>query len=213
MKKSVIAIALGVTATLAVVATSSAQQVLFDNYGAVPYFPVVYSTHANQLPAADAALVGQGVNNTFDVELGYFIGSGNASSTFTLVPSSITPINIALVAANNDPNDTHAASTGFFQGPAVTVAGYTSGAVTFEMLAWETAGPGAEAAFGASPGGLQGSLVWVEPSIPASGLPAGNFTALPGDLVVSSPVPEPTTLALAGLAGLASLVAFRRKNA
>jgi len=48
--------------------------------------------------------------------------------------------------------------------------------------------------------------------VPQAVLVAGFMNGGPTELTLS-PVPEPTTLALAGLGGLASLVALRRKQA
>jgi hypothetical protein len=48
--------------------------------------------------------------------------------------------------------------------------------------------------------------------VPQSVEVAGFMAGGPSELTLTA-VPEPTTLALAGLGGLASLVALRRKNA
>jgi hypothetical protein len=48
--------------------------------------------------------------------------------------------------------------------------------------------------------------------IAASGLPLGNSGNWSIDNVVIASAPEPTTLALAGLGGLAALVAVRRRK-
>jgi len=183
MKRKVLATVLGAVGVLGLAASSYGQgSVAFDNYGAVPYHPVVYS--------GTAALAGANVS----VELGYALGAGQTTG-FTLLPTSITAIN--------------AATPGYFQGPAVVIPGYVSGAVTFEILGWTTTGGTdfANAAYST----LLSPYIWTEPSISALPSPAGFFTALPGNIVLT-PTPEPTTLALAGLGGLASLVAFRRKQ-
>jgi hypothetical protein len=121
-------------------------------------------------------------------ELGYALGT--TTTGFTLIPSSTTEVN--------------SATPGYFQGGIVLIPGYTSGPVSFEILSWVGTSY-ASATY-------TGSINWTEPSIAVSPARAGFFSHLPGDIVLT-PTPEPTTLALAGLGGLASLVAFRRKNA
>jgi len=96
---------------------------------------------------------------------------------------------------------------GYFQGPAVVIPGYVSGAVTFEILAYST--DGLWSSLSAQTG--NSTYIFTEASIQALPSPAGGFTALSGPIILT-PTPEPTTLALAGLGGLASLVAFRRKQ-
>jgi hypothetical protein len=167
----------------------------FNNYAAVPYYAVKYGTQGQGIPAL---LAGTAAGPEVSVELGYEYGT---QTSFTLVPSSVTPI--SSVYSQPD-NGVLPAIGGWFIGPTVTIAGYASGAVQFEILA--TANSGAAA-------GDTGKLVWTEPaSAIATGLSSpGEFTAMPGDVVIVG-VPEPTTLAFAGL-GLAALVVSRRKKA
>ena len=181
-------------------ATSYGQgYISFQNYASTPYYAVVYGSQAQGIPAG---LANTGAGPEVSVELGYEFGT---QTSFTLVPSSVTPMNPALQQGDNTPAPPAPAIGGWFIGPTVTIAGYSSGNVEFEMLA--TANSGAAA-------GATGSLVWTEPaSAIATGISSpGEFTALPGDTVLTLPVPEPTTLALAGL-GLAALVVSRRKKA
>jgi hypothetical protein len=193
MKRKALAAVLGAAGLVGFAVSSHAQgSVLFDNYGSSPYYPVVYGSTGQ---GVSAPLAGTGALGDVSVELGYFLGTFTGSSTFTLIPSSIVPINPNLAEA---PNGVGNSTTGYFQGGAVTIPGYSSGPVSFEILAFNA--------------GYSGVEQWVEPSIAGAGLPANNFTALPGPIVLT-PTPEPTTLALAGLGGLASLVALRRKQA
>jgi hypothetical protein len=101
----------------------------------------------------------------------------------------------------------------------ITIPGWTAagGAPTFEVVAFNGSTYANSTIRGRSGSFLQGSsLVAVGSSSPVPNLgdtasgsgPGGTF---PSFYVTS--VPEPTTLALAGLGGLASLVAFRRKQA
>jgi hypothetical protein len=204
MKRKVLAKMIGAGSVLGLAVSVQAQQVAFDNYDASPYYQVRYTSTASLAPAG---LAGASAGANVDVELGYALGA-NQVSGFTLVPSSITAINPALGVADNGVGPV---VHGWFQGPAVTVNGYSSGAVTFEILAWVASGTGAGGGTYAN-SGYNGSLIWTEASIPGSGLPAGDFKALTGDTILVATVPEPTTLALAGLAGLVSLVAYRRKQ-
>jgi hypothetical protein len=187
MKKQVLASVLGTASLLVLTASSYGQgSVFFDNYDVTPYYPVTYSGSGN--------LAGSDVS----VELGYALGA-NQTTGFTLLPTSITALN--------------AATPGYFEGPIVTIPDYVSGPVTFEILGWTTTGGTtfANAAFNT----IGSPYTWTEASIPANPSPAGSFAALPGNinLTPTTVVPEPTTLALAGLGGLASLMAMRRKKA
>jgi hypothetical protein len=183
MKRTVLTSVLGAACLLGLAASSYGQgSVFFDNYDSTPYFPVKYS---------NGTLAGANVS----VELGYALGAGQTTG-FTLIPGSITSINPALLTG------------GYFQGPIVSIPTYVSGAITFEILGsssdglWSNIVPGNPSL---------STYIWTEASIPGAGLPAGDFAGLTGPIVLV-PTPEPTTLALAGLGGLASLVAFRRKQ-
>jgi len=189
MKNNIISAIIGAAGLAGFTATSFGQgEIIFDNYDSTPYYPIVYG-------AGTGALQGTFAQGNVSVELGYALGTHPDlpwyGGGFTFIPSSVTSVNPA--------------TPGYFQGPIVNIPGYVSGPVTFIILAWTTNG-------GTTfPNALYATtLTWVEPSIATLPSPAGVFTALPGEIVFE--VPEPTTLALAGLGGLASLVAFRRKQ-
>jgi PEP-CTERM motif len=100
------------------------------------------------------------------------------------------------------------ATPGFFEGPLVTIPDYTSGPVTFEILAWTQ-----DYHYDNLDGfGFSSFYIWTEPSIAPVPEPAGFFTSLPGNIYLNLDVPEPTTLALAGLGALVSLVVLRRQH-
>ena len=208
MKKSIVASLLGLAVVTAVTSAYGQGQIAFDNYNASPYEPVTYGS---SLPSALNGDSGQGVADAnFDVELLYALGGSQPIGSLIPLPASITQINPSLSAAG---------SAGYWTGINVTVPGYTSGAVTFAVEAWYTGST--YAGLGGATYALSGfkgeSAAWNESSL-ATGLSTANFFAgLPGPngaslVAVTTAVPEPTTLALAGLGG-AALLAIRRKKA
>jgi len=214
MKRKVIASVIGAVALVGLATSSYGQgQIEFNTYASTGYYPVTYDT------AAQVALgVGQyAVGPNVDVELGYFVGTSSTPSDFTLIPSTIQAVGTTPEAVNG----TGPSAVGYIQGgavvggiPGVTTAGQT---ISFEILAWVASGNGAAGGTYDSLGGYSGSFIWQDSlgaaNIGFSGVP-GYFSNLTGNAVLSLvPVPEPTTLALAGLGGLASLMAFRRKKA
>jgi len=191
MKKSIFIAVLGVAAS---VASSYGQgYIAFNSY--------VANTGAGALTSMSFGQSGP-VSGAFTAELFYALGTvsdpvDQASSTSVLTPpTGLTAIPSSIVSydANGD---------GYFQGGTAIIPGYTTGAVTFEVVA---VGPGW---FGRS-GSFTESTIANSASAPLTAF-GDNGTGLPSFVV--APVPEPTTLALAGLGGLASLVAFRRKQA
>jgi hypothetical protein len=193
MKRKTIAAVLG---AVGLAATSYGQGYInFNNYEATPYYAVMYGTQGQGIPAL---LAGTAAGPEVSVEMGYEFGT---QTSFTLVPSSITPISGTISAPDNGVGPSIG---GWYLGPTITIPGYASGSVTFEAIATVNSGAAA---------GDSGKLIWTEPATAiATGLSApGFFTGLTGDLVIVG-VPEPTTLALAGLGG-AALLALRRKKA
>jgi hypothetical protein len=206
MKRKVIAAVLGTVGLVSLAASSYGQgEETFNTYVSTGYWPIVYG-------AGTGGLQGQGAGVNVDAELGYFIGTATGSSIFTLLPSSIT----AVSATANAPADGAGPSlSGYILGPAVSIATYTSGPISFEILAWAASGTGSGLGGTLATSTINDSsapLIWTEPSIPVGILSnPGFFAALPGETILTS-VPEPTTLALAGLGGLVSLLAYRRKQ-
>jgi hypothetical protein len=207
MKRKVIASVIGAAALVGLAASSYGQgSINFNTYASTGYYPVTYSTAAQQ-----ALGVGLGAGPNVNVELGYFLGTSSDASQFTLIPTSIQAVGTTPEAING----TGATVAGYIQGGAVTIPGYGSGPVSFEILAWVASGNGAgDGSFaGSQYSDINNIFTWTEPSAAASPAPATFFQNLTGNAVLVQAVPEPTTLALAGLGGLASLMAFRRKKA
>jgi hypothetical protein len=203
MKKSIF---IGVLGMAAVSATSSFGQgaVFFSSYT------------ANQNAGAPTTFFSGGsglVGVPFTAELYYFLGTvsdpvNNALPTsITSDVTGLTLLNGVSAALDNSGSATGANGLGYFDGGTVVIPGYGSGPVTFEVVEYNGSTYDTS-----SIRGRTGS--WTESLIQPTSLPAGNFGdngVMPSGFVAV--VPEPTTLALAGLGGLASLVALRRKQA
>jgi len=129
-------------------------------------------------------------------------GNGNLNGSLSLSASSL--FNVAT------PFGTSGATLGYFQSPHnFSLSPYTAGTtVYFEVIAYNGSSyanatiRGHSASFSTTL--ATGSALPVD-------IGAAGFTSFAVSAVTA--VPEPTTLALAGLGGLASLVALRRKQA
>jgi PEP-CTERM motif len=194
VKKSVFLAALGLAYS---VATSYGQgYVLFSSYS------------ANGLVGASTTIVenGQLVGPAWHAELYYALGTVSDPVNFSSVASIISPVSSALTLvqgvsaqyANYGPAD-----LGYFDDGRIEIPDYTSGPITFEVFASTYDGSGR---------GRSGSFtmdVIAGPRQPAS-LFGDNGQPMPNFFV--SILPEPSTLAMAGLSGLVWLVMRRRKH-
>jgi hypothetical protein len=199
MKKSVL---LGIIGLAAGAATSFGQGfIALDNYDSSAHPLITYG-------AGGGGTVGSGVTGA-----GWTVGLYFASSAVT---GDATSGN-GLVSGNLALGSGAGSTTGFLPGSLAgqfaatayfqAVPAANGGTATLEIIAYN----GADYADSAIRGH---SAAFTMPAV----MPAVIGTVFPGNVGDSmgsfsvSPVPEPTTLALAGLGGLASLMAFRRKQ-
>jgi len=223
MKKALVAAILGIAGS---VATSYGQGViLFNNYSSTPYNAVVYNSSAASAPAGNA---GKNVNDSgVELQLFYALGTYSTVSSFLTAAGSAVGTTFIDTGLNQAGSFGAAGTPGGYYDDAttITLAGWsstTAATATFYVEAFETTGTFAGGGTFATSLLTGASGLWTETTAPtgsANGIqPSSNppepFAGGPPTTVMSTvSVPEPTTLALAGLGSLASLVAFRRKKA
>lgn len=198
MKKSVVIAALG----LAVSAASSFGQ------GSMTFNSYFANGSAGILTTFSAALGGGKVGAGYTADLLWSLapisdvaGNGNLTSGWALSGSG-SPSTYNLATAFG----TTTSTLGYFQASnPFQLSTYTSGTVYFEVIAYQTGSTYAASTIRGHSASFSTTL--------ATGLafPTDIGTAGLQAFTVAT-VPEPTTLALAGLGGLAALVAFRRKQ-
>lgn len=196
MKKRLVASVLGVVATVATVASSYGQgQVWFDNYnnanpnGVGGYSsPITFSADPAQAPTGMAGL-GIPASLNFVASLQYVIGSATDPNPLANVPIGDSALTrpFSNVAGTISP-------------AIATIPGYSSGPVSLQVYVTGSAN-------GVDYWGK--SAVLELPSIATGTTLPGYLDGLQSFNVV--PVPEPTTLALAGL-GAAALLMYRRRS-
>jgi hypothetical protein len=120
-------------------------------------------------------------------------------SNTSAMPTGLTDSGITQTYAAGVP-------AGYFDGGIVTIPGYVSGPITFEVVAYNGSSPATSTWRGRSGSFTMNSIATGPLPVPSLG---DNGQPMP-DFIVG--VPEPTTLALTGLGGLVSLAAFRRKQ-
>jgi hypothetical protein len=179
-------------------------QVDFSNYLTPTSPKVTFNTNPALVPPGTAGLsVGDEVN----AELAYYVGTSaldkpTSLAQMTLLPSSITPFGLA---GGDADGSTYA---GWFEHGLVTIPGVSSANnlfVSFDILAF--IGGSYSGATYAGTSGIFQSIVTGGPLDNPGGFTPGSW-----QVFTVQAVPEPTTLALVGLGGLASLVAMRRKQ-
>jgi len=155
--------------------------------------------------------VGATVPNTFTGELLYSLTPINDSASTSQAPLTAG----WTVGSTGTFGDTFVPGTVF--GPNLVLPSYSSGQVYFEFAAFSGSSYASSTYSGHSASFSQAmatglATAWVADGNPGA-LSGSGSGFLPGSFSVFTAVPEPTTLALAGLGGLASLVALRRKQA
>jgi hypothetical protein len=194
MKKALITAALG----FATVVTSHAQGfIVFDNYDSQPYMPIVWGVASGGHGSGGVA------DPNVHADLLFTLGTAFSASTDLGLSVPIDPT--AIDSFGN---------AGYFKGGSVTIPGYVSGPVTFQIEAWQTAGPEGGSSYAAS--GMKGlSAPWTEASLATTGLPVQFFANLPGPdgaPLLALLIPEPSVFALSGV-GIAALILHRRRVA
>lgn len=212
MKRKILASVIGVVASIAFVAASHGQgTVFFANYNtpsgtganADPGVnaPVTFGTTASVggISGTAGALVG----SEFSADLEYSFG-GNPLAVLTAAQAGGTPYPTAFFGTDGNAGS----AAGYFQGPFVTIPGYSSGPITFVVRAFN----GTSFA-GSTWNGV--SAPFTLNSIATGTSPVGDFGPVGGSGSLAgftvNPVPEPGIFALAGLAA-AGLMGIRRKK-
>jgi hypothetical protein len=198
MKRSILIGVLGVGSAVAAYGQGA---VNFSNYygGSTQTTGVIYGNG----PAA-----GEGAGSEISVELYYGASTDTLISELTALASSIT------VVGTDAPQGPSAlgsvTGSGYFAAGSVVVPSIGGTAVPGGTYAFAIKAFGTydSVSYAGASGIFEGTTAAAENS-PVPNLPTG---LLEGNILVSSVVPEPTTLALGGL-GLAGLLIARRKKA
>jgi hypothetical protein len=188
---------LSVTAIAGLAMAGSAQQVLFHD--------------ANTSNPISNDITINGVISTGDLNLELLVGSSSGTVTTDVVTLLLSQTTSTATTALGTVQPAAGDVSAFGVIVDITGNGYAVPAGTdwYQVLAWTGnsatyPGQGASGTYGESP-------VLQFDSAPASGAPAVQLD-LPSPInLVTTAVPEPSTLAMAGV-GLASMLFFRRKN-
>jgi len=210
MKKSIL---LGVIGLAACAATSYGQGfVILDNYnatgGLVSYGPNVPQNGVG----GPNGVLGTGLLSGWTVGLYYVLGTPAISD----LPGTADPLAPLALGTGSGATASIYDSTGiageFFSTPTFAVPGGAAGGqVTLELIAYDTAAGSWAGALGGYRGHSAPFVVTMQAglTIPPTAQVGPAFSTFG---VALAPIPEPGTLALAGLGGL-SLLLFRRKKA
>jgi hypothetical protein len=201
MKKTIILSILGLTA--AAVSSYGQGSIAFDTYTAQNSVGII-TTYGN------GGQAGTGIGSTFTGELLWSsVNIPDVATTASVAQgTALTPgWNVGVTYNFATPNGVIA--NGYITSPNnLNIASAVGTSLYFEVVAF-TGASYASTGFSGHSATFTGSLA-VTPTLP-SGNQLNNLQ--PFSVYTVVPSPEPTTLALAGLGGLASLVALRRKQA
>lgn len=147
------------------------------------------------------------VDSSFKAQLYYSFGTvadavdnGSAASISSAPGAGLTLLN---GVTGTFATGAAVGQNGYFDYGAIQIPGYTSGAITFEIVAYNGADWASSTLRGRSGAFTMGSIL----TLPS---PADSMSGMP-NFFVAQTIPEPTTIALAGL-GLASLALIRRRK-
>ncbi|HVU09287.1 MAG TPA: PEP-CTERM sorting domain-containing protein [Verrucomicrobiae bacterium] len=199
MKKTVIIAALGVAGM--VVSSYGQGSIAFDTYNA-QNFAGILTTYGN------GPLAGQGLDSTFTGELLWSATPINdAATTAGTAGSPLTDgWTVGSTALFDTGNAAGPGGIGYVSGPNLNISQAVGQVLYFEIVAFN----GADYASSTYSGH---SAAFTATLATGTTLPNANQLNNLVPFSVFQVVPEPTTLALAGLGGLAALVAYRRKQA
>ncbi len=181
-------------------------------YGVVSSFGqgyVIFSSYIANLGAGAITTysTGQPVGPNFNADLYYALGSVSDPvspnwASESSDPTGLTDLNVST------PYFPQAIDLGYFEDETiVTIPGYAGGPITFEVVAFNGSSYANSTLRGRS-GSFTMNSITMRVQDPPS-LFGDNGQPMP-DFII--PTPEPTTLILAALGGLVSLVMFRRKQ-
>lgn len=205
MKKSLIIGLLG--STMAVLSANAQGFIQFNSYTANNSLGII-TTFGSGVSGQTS---GTGLTPGWTAGLLYSVAPINESAT-TDPASASAPLNASWTFAPNTAiYQTSASLTpsglGYYVGSNFTLPSYVSGLVYFEVIAYQTG-----LTYNTST--VRGHSASFSTALATGNNNVGTMdTMQPFSVFSVAPVPEPATLALAGLGGLASLVMLRRKKA
>jgi hypothetical protein len=155
-----------------------------------------------------------GIGIPYQAELYYYIGAlsdpvdeNSVVSVMSLPSAAMTHLSGVTIAYDNTATDYGSWGLGYFDDPAiVAIPGYTSGPITFELVAFNGSDYQDSISRGRSGSFTMNSI----PNSPAIPVPAlGDGGQYLSNFYVA---PEPNSISMMAIGGIASLLAMRRKR-